>query len=316
MKSDANKKSTPTLGNHGPGSQLRAPTMEPHDSDFKKDPKAFAEANALVPYGTTAVPGSNFKKDTDTDKETAMLRARGQHRVGFGEIKSDPNATVGLVMQISEEYKPDKIPLYWLPYDPQNDNITTMIRLKPSKQLTEGHWASEEIHDPKWFVTWGLNGCMITISGDPKEPTLYHSPQVEDVSQKVATFDFEYWKAKGSASNSNPFDIGPAQYGAYFGEDGGRLTHDQDAFSERSVTTIKNKTRITEGATLFGERQENGDWHFFCQEWAQIIWEKWRLGTNPEFKERLVRRCYKVWPSAQMTPATLFVNRVPTSANE
>lgn len=287
-------------------------TMEPHDSDFKRDARAFAAAKALIPTGSPVVVGESYKRDETTYGEFPVLRSLGRCRVGFGEIQRDPDMDIGYILRVSNDYGASKIPLYWLPYDSRDPGLSTMIRLKPSKKIErDGHWASDAVHNPKWFVTWALNGCTITISGDPREPTVYHSPQVEDISERLEAFNSRYQGAPRSFDD-RAVHVGPAVYNAYDEELGEmRQTIDQGRYNKAYATAVKNTTRISEGATVFGERQDGGEWHFFCQEWIVVSYEAYRpFVSNRATNERLVRRCYPIWPAEGIESATVFVNRV------
>lgn len=293
--------------------------MEPYDTQFQKDPVAFCGRYALRPgYGRgeqdasltvgSLASGASYKVD-DTVENFPVLRAYGSCRVAFATIAKErvggKNIQNGHLMTLFRQPQRGRFPIYWLPYDVDGGR-SSMVKLKPSQKVDEGTAG----RDPDLFITDALNGCTVTISGIPEEPIVYHSPQVVDtIRASVDGFHLAYEQRK-SASHRNALHWGNADYGAFFpesnynGANGNRLLNIEEARFAKHTSAKKNTLKLNEGATVFGFRHQ-GAWQFHCQEWIHFVYERWPWS----YSEKMVRRCYAIWPAGGNAPepATVFV---------
>lgn len=293
--------------------------MEPYDTQFQNRPVAFCDQHALLPSYGLGEQGASLKakdfedggsyKVDDTIQDFPVLRAYGHCRVAFATIVKErvagKNVKNGYMMSLFRQLQRGRFPIYWLPYDASGGR-SSMIKLKPSKKVapeTPGR-------DPDLFITDALNGCTVTISGTAAEPIVYHSPQNQStIRTSVEDFHAGYEQRKLMDAEQS-LHWGNNEYGAFFpesnykGRDGNDLLDVEEARFERFNKAKRNTLKLNEGATVIGQRHE-GAWRFYCQEWIHFVYE-WGLWT---YSEKMVRRCYKIWPIGVDPPetATVFV---------
>ena len=294
--------------------------MEPYDSKFHREPIGFAKANVLQ----AADPELGPYKDKVQDGEHAvhLLQVAGVHRVAFAEIvpTKGTKGSLSFVVTARQETA-NQFPIFWLPYQAGQ---TTRCTLKISKsQPTQG--LGQEVVQPDIFLTVGLTGCTISVSGDPRSPTVYHSAQatvkpvgenqIEDTEQNrnILTEQFidgivqrgEQAFPKYPSQQVQLTHLFPRQYGPSIVNT--EILNQRDSQIRREHSLIKGKIGITDGATVLGVRDwaATHSWRFYCQEWSNVTFERY---FRSDYDEWIVRRVYPFWPGQdQVHPNAVHV---------
>lgn len=157
-----------------------------YNDDFTRNPHMFANTHTLYPYADPVTNAAHMKSLALND-HTSFTEVRGDNKVAYCKIKAasevrplpgDMSAAVSYsdhirlwVLRVKYTSSRGAIPCYYLPW--QKDHMLR-IKLKPSVHHAATSGLRREVVEPNLFVTAALQGCSIMVSGDPRQPVVYH----------------------------------------------------------------------------------------------------------------------------------------------
>lgn len=298
------------------------------DRQLRDDPLTFLSTNAVWPESNTAgqtfsSPGKqghdelqHVQRFDQVGNQVMLARLaasnRGSYTLDVKRVADVPPAEYG-----------DRVPVYYLPWASKGVTSMTLHPPPPPVPGKPARPARPEL-EPRIFFTAGLSGCSVFVEGSPRHPTIHHAGYelsvMDDLADRSRDRDVEsYWRRVFADLRRSQGAFAEVNKAAYV-DDGTRVTEykcvttgekDKNGVlvkkmvpvaakstqhAERFSTFLKAENgsrvqleRVLPGGSVFGVRDDLGNWSFYLQRIATIeywvIEKRWfgktkKIGVN------------------------------------
>lgn len=157
------------------------------NDQFLGAPAVFANNHTLYPFADAVVNQGQMKALSLSDG-SQFTQVQGENKVAWCNIVLATGFSGAIPPDITGDYRKDRdlylmrityaksgeaFPVYYLPWAP---NAVFRIKLKPSPNhpTQTGMPFFKTTVEPSVFVTAAVQGCSVIVSGDAKQPVVYH----------------------------------------------------------------------------------------------------------------------------------------------
>lgn len=246
--------------------------------------------------GNAPLNSPRMANTTRTD-DIRMAQVQGAKLVAYIRLKLMPRGgylTTGneggdrIHFDASYNPVPGSVPVYFLPWDSDGAAVRLTI---PAFGVNNP--------DPDIFFTAAINGCSIFFQGTRQNPTIYHCGGGTGYGKAQITEAEEFWQEVVADFVGQDATAGRANLGAVAGRSVGKSEYvatpgyksKPDIGTIQSFTTkralkyqnqLKRKhglskitiEEVSPWACVLGRRDNNGDWTFYLQENATVIYHQ------------------------------------------